>query len=163
MGLCSALLVRWMTIAILFGSSRSFVCQFTNTPRIRVREHCLRAASDDNNHKNSAQKKQERILEELSLKGADKIRNLSIPERTKRAMLAEAIEDQIFEITERLEGLFDETNQLPANNRERAVELARTSKTLQTQYDELVSGRSSSVLNALEGVMGNTDSGDADN
>ena len=155
MALCLAL--QLAIIALLLGSSCSFLLQ---PPRLH--QQCLQAVPDDNTNNNNAQKKQERILEELSLKGADRIRDLSIPERTKRAMLAEAIEDQIFEITERLEELFDENNQLPVSNREQAVELAKTSKTLQTQYDELVSGKSSSVLNALEGAMGSTDRGDTD-
>jgi len=39
-----------------------------------------------------AQKKQETKMETASIAGADEIRKLTVPERTKRAMLAEAVE-----------------------------------------------------------------------
>jgi len=92
-------------------------------------------------------------MEELSRIGAKKIATLSIPERTKRAMLAEAIEDQIFENTERLESFLKPDGTLPPKLRERAVAVAQKTKALQVQYSELVSGKESSVLNALEAAM----------
>ena len=73
-----------------------------------------------------------------------------IPERAKRAMLAEAVEDRIFELSEKLEELFDAEGRLPEANRDKAVEIAQQTKSMQLQYDELVSGGPSSILNSLE-------------
>ena len=99
------------------------------------------------------------LLEEWSLRGASRIAQLSVPERTKRAMLAEAIEDQIFANTERLEEM---VIQNAKEKRDEAVELARATKALQVQYQELVSGGPSSVLNSLESVMGGGDGSQQD-
>jgi len=107
-------------------------------------------------------------MEALSAQGSAKIAQLSITERTKRAMLAEAVEDQIFENTEQLEELLtrsstrntattkddDDNEAAVMENRKDAVELAQQTKALQVQYRELVSGEPSSVLNALENAMG---------
>ena len=111
----------------------------------------------------------ERSMEALSAEGAARIAQLSIPERAKRAMLAEAVEDQIFANTEQLEILLLKTNygrkidcedeSDPEENRNYAVELAQQTRTLQVQYRELVMGESSSVLNALESVIGGSNSG----
>ena len=90
-------------------------------------------------------------MEELSRIGADKIASLGVAERTKRAMLAEAIEDRIFDLTEQLDQLIVD-NTIPVENREKAVQLAQQTKVLQTQYQELVSGEPSSLLGSLESV-----------
>ena len=101
-----------------------------------------------------ATESQEMLLEELSRIGAERIASMSIAERTKRAMLAEAVEDEIFRATEKLESLLSADGTLPETHRELATELAAKTKALQVQYNELVSGTSSSVLNALESAMG---------
>lgn len=101
----------------------------------------------------SASQSQEKIMEALSRNGADKIASLSIQERTRRAMLAEAIEDEIFANTERLESLLDDDGTLPVQHRERAVSIAKKTKSLQVQYQELVSGGESSVLNSVENAF----------
>ena len=110
-----------------------------------------------------AQRNLERLMEQLSLEGAERIAAMTVPERAKRAMLAEAIEDRIFALTESLEGLFAGDGTLPEQNREKAVEIAKQIKGLQIQYEELVSGKPSTVLRSLESVMGpNKDSGQSD-
>jgi hypothetical protein len=117
---------------------------------------CLKNSPNDDNVNNDEQqqeplqKQQERLMEELSSKGADKIAKLDIQERTKRAMLAEQVEDRIFELSDQLEEMFDENYLLPEKNREQAVELAQQTKSLQLQYQELVSGKPSTILKALE-------------
>ena len=47
----------------------------------------------------------EQFMEEASRKGAEKVKAMSIEERTRRAMLAEAVEDRIFSLYDDLEGL----------------------------------------------------------
>ena len=93
------------------------------------------------------QRQQEMILEKMALQGADRVKAMNIPERAKRAMLAEALEDQIFELTEQLEGFVDEEGKI--TDREKAVEIASTTKSLQIQYNDLVSGKPSAILDAL--------------
>jgi hypothetical protein len=113
-----------------------------------------------------SRRRQEKSMERISQIGADKIATLSIPERTKRAMLAEAIEDEMFVATEQLEDLYqgsDDDNSLSDQNRGTARELTQRIASLQSQYNELVSGRSSSVLNVLESAIGDEpDSNDTD-
>lgn len=106
-----------------------------------------------------ARREQEMIMEELSLKGADRIAKMGIPERAKRAMLAEAVEDRIFELTDSLEDMVEDDGSVALENREKAVELASQTKNLQQQYDDLVTGKPSSVLTALETMgRGSSDS-----
>ena len=102
------------------------------------------------------QKQQEYMMEELSRIGADKIAALGVAERTKRALLAEAIEDRIFDLTEQLDQLIVDSK-IPVENREKAVQLAQQTKVLQTQYQELVSGEPSSLLGSLESVTKSSD------
>ncbi len=94
-----------------------------------------------------AKKNQENIMEMASLAGAEEIAKLDIQERTKRAMLAESVEDRIFELVDELEGLVKANDGvLEGDAREEAVELAKQTKALQLQYDDLVNGRPSSLL-----------------
>jgi hypothetical protein len=94
------------------------------------------------------------IFEAMSIQGAEKIAKMSIPERAKRAMLAEATEDRIFELTERLEGLMDQDNggSISAANRDEAMDLAQQAKKLQMQYNDLVNGNPSSILQAIDAM-----------
>ena len=122
-----------------------------------ARRMLLDAADRDeetNSNDDSHRRTQEMLMEQLSARGAARIAKLSVRERTKRAMLAEAVEDQIFANTERLENLLEADGTLPPAKRQQAIDLASRTKTLQVQYKELVSGESSSVLNALEAAMG---------
>jgi hypothetical protein len=97
-----------------------------------------------------AQRQNAMMLEEMSLKGAARIAKMTIPERAKRALLAEAAEDRIFELSEVLEGFVDENGMVREENREKAVEFAKETKRLQIQYNDLVSGNPSTVLQALD-------------
>ena len=99
-----------------------------------------------------AQRQQEIIFEEMSLKGAKEIAKMEIQERTKRAMLAEVVEDRIFELTEVLEGFVDESGTVREEDREKAVEVALQTKQLQIQYNELVSGKQSAILDSLNSI-----------
>lgn len=97
----------------------------------------------------SVQKKQEQIMERASLAGADKIRKVSLEERTKRAMLAEAVEDRIFDLVDELDSLVKKNGgleNLTDEVKEEAVEMAKQTKVLQIQYDDLVNGRPSQLL-----------------
>jgi hypothetical protein len=117
---------------------------------------------EDDKKKQSLKKEQEQLMEQLALSGAERIAAMSIPERTKRAMLAEAVEDRIFELTDVLEKLLlsDQSESggdgplISEKNRQEALEVAQQTKALQVQYEELVSGRPSSVLRSLESVIG---------
>jgi hypothetical protein len=109
------------------------------------RTNVSRAASSSSSDKDP-KKSQEVIMEQVSHMGADRIRALGVQDRTKRAMLAESVEDRIFE-------LVDEIEQLVASSKmERAVDLAKQVKTLQMQYQELVTGQPSSLLTSLESL-----------
>lgn len=86
----------------------------------------------------------------MSLKGADRIREMDVPERAKRALLAETVEDRIFELTEVLEGFVDDNGMIPEENREKAVEIAQEAKSLKIQYNNLVTGQPSTILSTLD-------------
>eukprot|EP00980_Cylindrotheca_fusiformis_P002119 scaffold473_cov132-Cylindrotheca_fusiformis.AAC.24 len=88
----------------------------------------------------------------MSIKGAKAIARMEITERAKRAMLAEAVEDQIFDLTERLEGFVDEDGKIKEESREKAVDIAKATKSLQSQYNDIVSGQQSSILDALNAM-----------
>lgn len=103
------------------------------------------AESGDN--ESAMRKGQEMKMEMASLAGAKAIAKLNINERTKRAMLAEQVEDRIFEITEEIEQIVIRNDGLlEGNEKEEAVELAKQTKALQVQYDDLVQGRPSILL-----------------
>lgn len=92
-------------------------------------------------------KGQEMRMEIASIAGAKAISKLTINERTKRAMLAEAVEDRIFELTEEIEQIVTKNEGiLHGDEKEEAVELAMQTKALQAQYDDLVNGRPSVLL-----------------
>lgn len=96
-----------------------------------------------------ARREQEIMMEESSLKGAAQIAKMDIPERAKRAMLAEVVEDRIFELTDILEGLIEEDGSVRVENREKAVQMASQIKERQQQYSDLVNGQPSTILTAL--------------
>jgi hypothetical protein len=98
----------------------------------------------------SRKQRQELDMEELSEIGAPKIASLDIPERAKRAMLAEAIEDRIFDLTDELELVLAKEDTVP--NRELIVELAQQTKLLQIQYQDLVTGKSSTLLQSIDRI-----------
>lgn len=92
---------------------------------------------------------EEKRMEQSSMTGAKAAAKMSLEERTKRVILAEAVEDRIFEIADDLEALFDKNNGiLGEEDTEEATELAKQTKALQIQYDDLVSGKPSLILDA---------------
>jgi len=95
---------------------------------------------------------QEMLMEELSWEGQNKIASVSISERAKRALLAEAIEDQIFRLAEELEEIVGRNGLIDDDDKREATALATRAKELKQQYQDLVSGAPSSVLAALESL-----------
>lgn len=88
-------------------------------------------------------------METASIAGADEIRKLTVPERTKRAMLAEAVEDRIFELVDDLDLLVKRNgglDNLSDEVREEAMEMAKQTQVLQIQYDDIVTGKPSQLL-----------------
>lgn len=100
----------------------------------------------------STQKKLEQIMDNSSSQGVKSIAAMNLQERTKRAMLAEAVEDRIFELVDELEilvkrnGGYESFSEYPDDVREEALEMAKQTKALQVQYDDLVNGRLSVLL-----------------
>jgi hypothetical protein len=100
----------------------------------------------------STQKKLEQIIDNSSSQGVNSIAAMNLQERTKRAMLAEAVEDRIFELVDELEilvkrnGGYESFSEYPDDVREEALEMAKQTKALQVQYDDLVNGRLSVLL-----------------
>jgi len=146
---------------IIFFSLLAFVAEtrsFSFSPpygKTKPR-HCQRllSSSENNGDVSSAQREQERIMETASAEGAANIRKLDVHERTKRAMLAEKVEDRIFEYTEQLEQLIETNNGIENLSREaksEAQEIAKQTRALQIQYDDLVNGRPSLLLDLENG------------
>lgn len=117
-----------------------------------VPEDPLNQKPEQQQQPSDSQDQQRRILEELSLKGAEEISKMGIPERAKRAMLAEAVEDRIFELTDLLDGLIEVDGTVAEKNRKKVVDIATQTKKLQQEYSDLVNGSPSSVLNALDSI-----------
>lgn len=84
--------------------------------------------------------------------GADKVKNMSIEERTKRVMLAENVEDRMVELIEKLEDLLDE-NGIPKKkeSKEDIELLIEQIKAARNQYRLLVTGEECSTLDLFEG------------
>ncbi|EJK74985.1 hypothetical protein THAOC_03306 [Thalassiosira oceanica] len=144
----SKMVPKTLLLVVLAAKSTAFL----HTPqRTRaISSSLLHNSPNDRQHEQSgAQKAQERIMESASLAGAEEISKLDIHERTKRAMLAEAVEDRIFEMVDELEALTKANGgveNLSDEVRGEAVELAKQVKASQIQYDDLVNGRPSSLL-----------------
>jgi len=102
-----------------------------------------------NPQQSNARREQELILEASSLRGAAIIANMEITERAKRAMLAEAIEDRVFELTDQLERMLEEDGSVKIENRKEVEDTARQTKELQLLYSDLVNGKPSALLNAI--------------
>ena len=142
-----------MLIGIILCSFNPVVTSFSPVicpPITKPSNHILMSAFDKS--EGGFRKGQEMKMEMSSLAGAKAIAKLNINERTKRAMLAEAVEDRIFEITEEIEEIFNKNDGvLEGDQKDEAVELAKQTKALQVQYDDLVNGRPSYLLDLEEG------------
>jgi len=88
-------------------------------------------------------------MEGASLKGADKVKDMSISERTKRAMLAEAVEDRIFNLYDDLEVLMKDGIPPTDEKRDEISSLAQQIKASQTQYENLVTGEPSEIMDMM--------------
>jgi hypothetical protein len=109
------------------------------------------SASDDKRFED-ARKKQEEFMEAVSLSGADKIAKMNVSERTKRAMLAEAIENRIFQLQDDLDQLCGGVVPDDETIKSQCVEIARNMRESQLQYNDLVTGEPSMVMTTLESL-----------
>ena len=83
----------------------------------------------------------EKFLEEASRSGYPKIKSMSIEERTRRAMLAEAAEDRVVMLSDELDSLLgDDGMPLKVEYREEVTILAQQIKASRDQYKQLVNG-----------------------
>lgn len=133
----------------------------TNGAKIKGGIYLLAASNDDDENNNEQGNQDpdpvEAFMEEASLKGADKVKEMSIEERTKRAMLAEAVEDRIFSMYDEIEALLP--NGVPASDEDRdeVTSLAKQIKASQSQYENLVTGEPSAMLGAFNKIGKNKD------
>jgi hypothetical protein len=135
-----------VALALFVDNTGSFT---PSTPASQHRSHVMQSFLGNNEGQSAAQKEREKVMEMSSLAGARAIAKLDLEERTKRAMLAEVIEDRIFELVDELELFVAKNNGLvdaPETIRVRAMEMAKETKSLQVQYDDLVNGRPSLLL-----------------
>lgn len=112
----------------------------------RIHESTYLKSSENDNSKND-------FFEEAARQGAEKVKKMSIAERTKRAMLAEAAEDRMVILYDNLEELLGEDG-LPSSveNRNEVEVLAREIKSLRQEYHVLVSGGPSPMLDSIDGT-----------
>lgn len=101
----------------------------------------------------------EALFEEACLNGAKEVSKMDIEERAKRAMLAEAVEDQILVLEDKLEKMIpDGVIPKDAALREKCVNVAREIKEAQGNYQSLVNGEKSHLLNSIENLGSDIDS-----
>jgi hypothetical protein len=144
----------------------AFVSRQPRQPRPRIENRRCRqrttrgilsvSSNDYGNGESQSVRKIGEVLEGISKQGADNMAKLSLAERTKRALLAEQVENQIFANLDELERLSGidrgrENNQEQQGDEAKAI-ISQT-RLLRRQYDELVSGKGSSILSAMEAVM----------
>jgi len=86
---------------------------------------------------------QQKFLEEESRKGAAQIASLSTAERTQRALIAEAVEDQMNRLQDQLEDLLYQPCEKEGQEekKEKLQALTIQLQTLQKDYKDLVSGK----------------------
>ena len=85
-------------------------------------------------------------------KSADAVRKMSIEERTRRAMAAEAAEDRILELAGELE------DAQTLGDAAKCEELQKQIEATRQQYSDLVGGGSSFFVDAVAGVSGQSGS-----
>lgn len=152
---------RIVTVALCIAAisfSYAMCCENTNFRSTSFRQraslflHAQSSNSDEATPSRLVQ--QEQLFEELSRKNADTIAALSISERTKRAMLAEVVEDEIFMVSEQIVDLVQKNGGKSdtENYEEQVKELKSRNVFLQQLYRDLVSGRPSSLLNSVDSV-----------
>merc|ERR1719491_298923 len=77
----------------------------------------------------------ETFFETTALSGAEKIRKLSVEERTRRAMVAEGIEDRVSNLYDDFESKLEN-----GSNKEELKFIAKQIKVLQIEYSAVVNG-----------------------
>lgn len=130
-------------------SSSSPQCK-TNTGGIGIRNNCQLFMSSATPQNGGEKRKvnNEQFLEEASRLGYDKIKSISIEERTRRAMLAEAAEDRVVMLSDELDSLLgDDGMPLKVEYREEVTILAKQIKASREQYQKLVNGEDCASLN----------------
>mmetsp|Transcript_8159 Transcript_8159/g.16606 ORF Transcript_8159/g.16606 Transcript_8159/m.16606 type:complete len:167 (-) Transcript_8159:727-1227(-) len=107
------------------------------------------AADDDGGDNGHAMQP---FFEETALEGAAAVKAMSIEERTRRAMLAEAVEDRICNHYDDLEEILGQEGILPESEEEREeiTNIAKQIKVLQNDYKQLVSGERSAYLDGFD-------------
>ena len=107
------------------------------------------AAADDGNDQGHAMQP---FFEETALEGADAVKAMSIEERTRRAMLAEQVEDRVCTLYDDLEVILGQDGTLPESEEEREeiTNIAKQIKVLQNDYKQLVSGEKSQYLDGFD-------------
>ena len=147
--------------AAVLTTTSNFVSAFTSSPLPKwidqhhpSHHHLLglpSVAKNEESASSPSQRTQELEMERSSRAGAEAIAKLNAQERSKRAMLAEVVENRIFELVDELELLIKRTGvesfaDFPDDLRESALDMAKRTKELQNQYDDLVNGRPSLLL-----------------
>ena len=151
MGSWTTLYVVFIAISLLSQAANSYT-QIVRMPHVTTTcIHMTQPPKDDNPSRISPSDQDEAQLESMSRNGAKAIDALSLEERTQRAIMAEAIEDRIFAISEELDSMIVD-GMIPHNMRDEAVHLAKESKRLKGQYNDIVSGKPSSVMNSIDGL-----------
>jgi hypothetical protein len=149
--------VALVVLAVLATKSSGFSPQATTIARKCLnKEFRLHQTSDDERSSQQQRQRQsdtvEVFMEYASQNGADKVRSMSTEERTRRAMLAEAVEDRIYTMYDEMEGLL--TDGVPANeaDREEIRSLAEEIKASQSRYQGLVAGEPSITLGTINEI-----------
>lgn len=133
--------------ALSAGSPRQNICAApTRTPR-----HYAASSGNDEripgSQRREVRRRQEAELEAMSVRGASKIAQMDISERTKRALLAEAVENRIFALQQEMLELAQSHGKYSV-----AKALAQQIKLAQVQYEELVNGDPSDMLRAYDSL-----------
>eukprot|EP00543_Licmophora_paradoxa_P000075 CAMPEP_0202451872 /NCGR_PEP_ID=MMETSP1360-20130828/10198_1 /ASSEMBLY_ACC=CAM_ASM_000848 /TAXON_ID=515479 /ORGANISM="Licmophora paradoxa, Strain CCMP2313" /LENGTH=156 /DNA_ID=CAMNT_0049070539 /DNA_START=148 /DNA_END=618 /DNA_ORIENTATION=- len=113
----------------------------------------LSSSDVPDNEEYDPKKMQEALFEQLSKSGAANVAKMDVAERTKRAILAEAVEDRILLLEDDLEELIP-SGIIPKDEkiREKAVEIAQTIRACQQDYSRLVNGEPSPLLDTLDSL-----------
>lgn len=137
-----------LALMVLVNVTASFiVC--SEPPRALLSQ--LRSERQDGGRSvDEGQRKQEKLLETMSLLGAEEIAKMNVSERTTRAMLAEAVEDRIFQLQDNLEQLSGGEVPVDESVKAQCVEIAKDIRRSQIQYNELVSGAQSDLLDSMK-------------
>lgn len=153
-------------LAFVPSSSNAFLPPgLTESPSHSLHHQTFRQLSsspEDTNGNNRRRINNEQFLEESSRSGYQKVKSMSIEERTRRAMLAEAAEDRVIMLSDELELLLGEDGMpLTVEDREEVTILAKQIKASREQYKRLVNGEDCSSLDMFD--MGSSGSGSGDN